>query len=89
MGYTVSFEGHKGWPAVLGILGAFVGIATPYIQVMPVPVQVAVGIAGAIVAGFSNKPGATKAPVVTVNPATPQGVVTVQGNGASTPTALA
>lgn len=80
MGYTIQFQGHKGWPAVLGMLGAFVGLATPFYQIAPRPVQVAIGIAGAVVAAYSNKPGATKDPVVTVDPSTAPGVVKVTGD---------
>lgn len=67
--YTLSFQGHKGWAALLGLAAAIVGIATPYAAIMPPKVQAVVGVAGALVAALSHPPGAAAQSTVTVSAA--------------------
>lgn len=64
--YTISYNHSKGWPALLGMVGALFGVITPLATSGLFGPKIGAVIAGAgiIVAGLSDKPGAVKVPTV-------------------------
>lgn len=77
MGYTVQYAQHKGWPAVLGLLGVAVGLLQPVVTVLPYHAQVIIGAISAIVLAYTNPPGALKQPNIGFDPSTSPSSVNV------------